>query len=318
MLYFLPFYSEQNNAKQINEDYIRSNETAFFASTKILFLEHSDIHAGVRGVGFYSNRYFDYSIEPRLELNLGINEYHNFNAGYMKTWQYSHLLLSSGSIMLNEVWIPASEEIQPSAVTQYNFGYNMGYKAYLLRLDFYHKEMFCLATYKDGYTAFEGDDNWKTKVETNGMGKSQGLEFYFKKTTGKLTGFTSYTLSKTTRQYPNINDGFEYLFDYDRTHSFSTYINYATKNKKDRKAIWSFSVYNLYNRQNPNFYYYNTNNTGEIRLPEIGSEILELKLYQISLFSFIPSVSYKVYFEKGEKMREKKKRSFKNWLYQID
>jgi len=47
-----------------------------------------------------------------------------------------------------------------------------------------------------------------------------------KKTTGKLTGWFSYTLSKTQRQNNEINNGGWYNASYDRTHNLSLVANY--------------------------------------------------------------------------------------------
>lgn len=59
---------------------------------------------------------------------------------------------------------------------------------------------------------------------------------------------------------------------------------------------WIFSVYNLYNRKNPVYYFYASNKYGDI-----NDNYLEpykpVSLYQTSYFPLIPSVSYKVYFE---------------------
>ena len=99
-------------------------------------------------------------------------------------------------------------------------------------------------------------------------------------------------------------------------HRLDVGINYTKTTRHNRKAIWSFSIYNLYNRQNPYYYYYNTNNSGEIILPETGSETLPLKLYQMSFFPIIPSVSYKVFFEKEGNKKPRNKHSLKKWLYQ--
>lgn len=381
ILSYLPFYSTQSKNDQGHRSKLYSNETALYTNIKISFLKYSDIEAGMRGVAFFSSDYSDYSIEPRININLGVSKQHSLNAGYMYTKQYTHLLLASGAIMLNEVWIPASIEIPASTAKQYTFGYDGDYKGYQMQLGLFYKDMANLATYKEGYTAFEGDKNWQSKVEPNGLGRAKGIELYIKKTTGKVSGFTAYTLSKAVRQYPNINLGNVFLFDYDRTHSFSIYahykisenvdfnltwiyqtglpytpaigkaytptveenqivyyekliygdrnskrmrdyhrldlgVNFTKTTKRNRKAIWSFSVYNLYNRQNPFYYYYNTNNTSEIIMPEISSATLPLKLYQMSYFPIIPSVSYKVFFDKEDDKKQSEKRSFKKWLYQ--
>ena len=100
-------------------------------------------------------------------------------------------------------------------------------------------------------------------------------------------------------------------------HRLDVGFNYTKITKKRKlKAVWSFSVYNVYNRQNPNMYYYNDNASDEIRIDPIYNENYKpLNLYQVSLFSFIPSVSYKVYFNKGDLKRKRDRKGFKNWLY---
>ncbi len=59
------------------------------------------------------------------------------------------------------------------------------------------------------------------------------------------------------------------------------------KQKKWGERIWNISIYNLYNRKNPYFYYFSgegNGNTGKV------------ELYQQSLFPIIPSVSYTIKF----------------------
>ena len=61
--------------------------------------------------------------------------------------------------------------------------------------------------------------------------------------------------------------------------------------KKKFESNWSLSIYNLYNRQNPYFIYFDIeNNLGE----EDGS--IELKAKQVSLFPIIPSISWNFKF----------------------
>ncbi len=65
------------------------------------------------------------------------------------------------------------------------------------------------------------------------------------------------------------------------------------------ERTWSISIFNLYNRQNPYYYYYdrklinnNNNNNNNDFMPVYD----DLKLYQQSLFSIFPSVSYSFKF----------------------
>jgi hypothetical protein len=96
-------------------------------------------------------------------------------------------------------------------------------------------------------------------------------------------------------------------------HRLDVGVKYETLSKRRKlKTVWTFSIYNAYNRQNPSYYYFNNNSTHEIHHSSNG--FVELDLYQISLFPILPSVSYKVYFGKGDKTKQKREKSFRNWL----
>ena len=64
------------------------------------------------------------------------------------------------------------------------------------------------------------------------------------------------------------------------------------KKKKWGERVWNISIYNLYNRQNPYLYYWDTKETYKNGVLTKGIP----KLYQKSLFPIIPSVSYSVRF----------------------
>jgi hypothetical protein len=68
--------------------------------------------------------------------------------------------------------------------------------------------------------------------------------------------------------------------------------------KRQLPAEWTFSIYNLYNRRNPYYYYYNTTGNAEFIHPTYEHKTGNLALYQVSFFPIIPSASYKVYFGK--------------------
>ncbi|NLA23807.1 MAG: hypothetical protein GX879_02465 [Bacteroidales bacterium] len=238
----------------------------------------------------------------------------------------------------------------------------------------YHKVLSNLiASEKNVYDLSELE-NWKQSIETGGTGEVNGLECIIKKNYGIWTGLISYHFSKSTRKFDNINGGNEYLYEYNRPHDLTIFLNrkitdklslsfvwnyqtglpytpvlgrqiiidpftneyyeafiygernssrmrdyhrldiglrYETLSKKRKlKTVWTFSIYNVYNRQNPIYYYYNNNSSPEIHRPENG--FAKLNLYQMSLFPILPSVSYKVYFGKGD--LNKKDFSFKKWL----
>lgn len=75
-----------------------------------------------------------------------------------------------------------------------------------------------------------------------------------------------------------------------------------TKKLEKGERIWSFSIFNLYNRQNPLYYYLQNdveNSVVVIGGPGIENqkEVLPFKVYQQSLFPFFPSFSYSFKFK---------------------
>ena len=64
------------------------------------------------------------------------------------------------------------------------------------------------------------------------------------------------------------------------------------KKFKNHERTWEFSVYNAYNRHNPFFYYI----TQEYEWDPEQGESYQNKLKQVSIFPFIPSVSWSIKF----------------------
>lgn len=342
---------------------IHALESGLYLENHISLGKHIDLNLGLRGVQYLAENIVEYSLEPRLDLSISVLESQVLNASYMKGSQFAHMVFSSGSFFNNEVWVPTEDGMNPAEVVQYTLGWKGEFASGMISVeaDVYRKKMSNLVAYKEGFANLRGDANWKSKLETGGTGKSEGFELFLRKNRGLWTGFTSYAYSQTTRQFDNINQGREYVFDYDRPHCFSLDINrkineqwnvnavwvyqtglpytpaiaryyipntegdrveydyealvygernsermrsyhrldvgvnYVTETKRGRKATWTFSVYNLYSRRNPYFYYYNTEPWEQFLLPEDGS-YHALKLYQFSTFPMIPSVSFKMDF----------------------
>lgn len=83
--------------------------------------------------------------------------------------------------------------------------------------------------------------------------------------------------------------------------------------KRGNRAAWTYSIYNAYNHINPFDYYYDNDNDSR----NFTEYDRPLQLYKIGLFSIIPSIAYKVYFDYSKKpaVKEKKETKKYNWLY---
>ncbi len=101
-------------------------------------------------------------------------------------------------------------------------------------------------------------------------------------------------------------------------HRMDVSAQYHKKTKrKQNNAVWTFSIYNIYNRRNPYYYYYNSNDS-DLFLDQEEFGASPLNLYKMSIFPIIPSISYKVFFGSRETKSKKDKQNSKNWLYLTD
>jgi hypothetical protein len=117
---------------------------------------------------------------------------------------------------------------------------------------------------------------------------------------------SGYPLTLATEHYQmNDNDVFIYgdknSFQMRDYHRLDLAVNFP-KETEWGKRTWTISIFNVYNRQNPYYYYYDskiirtervTQNTGVTASPVYE----ERKLFQKSLFPFFPSFSYSFEFK---------------------
>ncbi len=73
-----------------------------------------------------------------------------------------------------------------------------------------------------------------------GIGRAYGIEWLLRKTTGRLTGWLSYTLSKTERKIDGINNNQWYNARQDRTHDIAIVGMYELSKKWTLSANWVY------------------------------------------------------------------------------
>ena len=73
-------------------------------------------------------------------------------------------------------------------------------------------------------------------------GKAMAQNFLLKKNTGKLTGWISYTLSKTTQQFKDLNFGKTFPFKYDRRHNLAITASYQFSKTWTFSGVFVFST----------------------------------------------------------------------------
>ncbi|MFA9388675.1 MAG: carboxypeptidase-like regulatory domain-containing protein [Prolixibacteraceae bacterium] len=199
---------------------------SFFAEDKITWGSLL-LRPGLRFAQFENGKFL---AEPRLNAVFKVSNSLKLQAAWGRYNQYVvsmntqefefnqfldyYYPLSNGKPSQSEHFIVGAEKVLP--------------KNHTLSVDLYYKNIsrtYIFDLLQDRYEAFA----MSNKIVA-GSGKSYGMELMWQGSFGQFSGWSSYTLSKSTRSFPNIMNGKEYDYDYDRRHSFKTVMNYqATK-----------------------------------------------------------------------------------------
>jgi len=204
------------------------------------------INLGMHYSNFYVRDTLYHSIEPRISIRYLITDDISVKAGYIWMTQYLHLLTNSTIGLPTDLWIPATDLLDPQKSWQASIGAVYQIKNnYELSIEGYYKDMWNLTEYSEGASFTNVDDNWESVIE-QGNGRSFGIEFLFQKTQGNTTGWIGYTLSKTDRQFENISFGRVFPYKYDRRHDISVVVTHKFNERIDIGCTWVFATGNAF------------------------------------------------------------------------
>lgn len=180
--------------------------------------------------------------EPRLTLRYALNDSSALKFTYHRTRQYLHLLSNTNTPTPVDMWAPVNPYIRPQIADQLALGYfrNFHNRVYEASLEVYYKGFQNQIDFKP-LASLLLNNHLETEV-LSGKGEAYGAEFFLRKVEGKrLTGWLTYTLSKSVRQIDGINQNRPYPTSFDRRHNFFTALNYKAGKRVRLSANWTYS-----------------------------------------------------------------------------
>jgi hypothetical protein len=193
-----------------------------------------------------------FGIEPRFAIRYSPNGESAFKFSYNRMYQYIHLISNTTTPSPLDIWTPSGPYIEPQYADQYAIGYyrNFADNQFESSIEFYYKDLRNQIDYIDGANLIF-NNTLETEI-LRGRGRAYGVELFFKKRIGKLTGWISYTLSKSEKKVsgigqgdPGINNGNFYATSYDRLHDLSLTGAYQLN------TDWSISANFIYSSGRP-------------------------------------------------------------------
>ena len=192
---------------------------------------------------------FNYSgLEPRLSLRYTISDFGSVKLSYNRIHQYVNLVSNTAVMTPSDVWKLSSPNLKPLICDHFAVGYFQNFRKNSIEtsIEFYYKRISNAIDYKNGAKILLNPYLETDLLNVNG--KNAGIELYIKKNTGKLTGWVSYTYSrswqKTNGIYDSekINNNQYFPSDYDRPNNLVINVNYHVSRRWRFGGTFTYST----------------------------------------------------------------------------
>jgi hypothetical protein len=198
------------------------------------------VNTGLRWSGAFVENKSYFTPEPRISGRYELSEHEALKLSYSKMGQYLHRISNSAVSSPTDLWYPVTDSIKPQTSHQIAFAYQRTFKdkPLYLNAEIYYKTMDNLIGYEEGTNLFLNTDFASSLIQ--GRGKAYGLELLFKKESGRLTGWLSYTLSWSWRQFDQVNKGEWFPSRYDRRNNGALVMQYSVHKRLSVSFVWEY------------------------------------------------------------------------------
>jgi len=196
----------------------------------------SNVYKKGESFNFYGN------LEPRLAFTYLLNQVSSIKGSYSHTAQYLTLAQNSTSGTPLDIWFPATPNVKPQVANQVGIGYfrNLNRNMYEVSAEIYYKNYNKVIDFRD-HAQLLLNPYLEGEIRI-GNGYSYGVETMIRKNDGKLTGWLSYTYSRSFRIIPEINEGNRYNAPYDRPNAINFVANYDFAKRISASMIWTYAT----------------------------------------------------------------------------
>ncbi len=229
-----PLYKGESLVKTWALDRQQAVEPALFVSDSWSVTPSLTLEGGVRLSGLLALDPAKFYLTPEFRVSgkYSFRDNLSVKAGFNTMSQHIHLISNTSSVSPIDTWQLSTDRIRPQSGWQAATGlyWTVADGAVDLTLEAYYKRTAHQLDYKSGATTLMNPHLADDLVET--YGRAYGVELMAKKSSGKLTGWLSYSYSRSQlcemadRGVETINGGAWYNAPYDKPHEVKLVSNY--------------------------------------------------------------------------------------------
>jgi hypothetical protein len=225
----------------VNKDIVNS----VHAELRTSLSDKVEVVSGLR-VSNYNNLTTAYRYtfaEPRLAINWRVSDEVSARAFFDLTSQDLHGVVNANSGLPLTQWLPLTDELPFSRSGGGGVSARFQTKGLLIESAAYYRRMTRLVRLRGRQFSALDSDEWEAQFENNGDGTAYGLENYVEAqlTPGTFLTF-AYTYSRSFRVYPNLNDGEQFPFDFERPHDLALQLRQKVGKKWQLALAWIYQT----------------------------------------------------------------------------
>lgn len=187
-------------------------------------------------------------IEPRVSLRFTLSPSSSLKMSYNRIHQYINLVSNTAVMSPTDVWKLSSPNLKPLTCDHFALGYyrNFNNNTYETSIEVYYKNMVNAIDYKNGAKILLNP--YLEADLTNVRGTNYGFELYIKKNAGKLTGWVSYTYSRSMQKSngifneDKINNNQSFPSNFDRPNNLVLNANYHISKRLRFSGTFTYST----------------------------------------------------------------------------
>lgn len=199
-----------------------------------------DVMAGYRQILYHYEGWTTTGFDAHLRVDRTLTKNLGIEVAADRMSQYMHVLEGLPTGWAMNIMSPAGKDFKPEISGQIYAGLLwhkdarlklLGETAFHLNAGGYAREMNGMISYKSSINMFRiTEDTWEDEIES-GSGRSIGLEVSGSMSSERLSMNIAYTLSRTDREYPSINEGERFPFKFDRPHILNLQSDLTTRKR---------------------------------------------------------------------------------------
>jgi hypothetical protein len=240
---FFPFERSYKSVNEVNSldttlisRQLASEEYYFYAENKSYF-QGGNISYGFRIAQFNTLDKTYKRFQPKLLLIQNVSKNSQLRFGLSVANQFVHLVPNNNLGIPVDIWLPVTNSLKPMSATQLSSKYTYKLSKIEFQGGIFSKFYNNILEHESGAQLLT-NENWENNL-LSGSGRAYGFESGIKYSNKSISGYGSYTHSRSKRTIDNINEGLEYMSKYDRPHTLNVLGEYRWTNQD--KLLVSFT-----------------------------------------------------------------------------